>query len=128
VGDENRRETAIGRSVGRVWAGLLEALQYRLDLLALELKEEKEHLFGLLVGVLLVAGLVFMAFLTLNCLLIVTFWDHRVLLSGGLFLLYLLAALIAGWQFRRRLRATPPPLSATIEEFRKDRSAMSSRK
>ncbi len=126
MGDESRRDTGIARSVGRVWNGLLEGLQYRLDLLVLELKEEKERLFGFVVGALLVSGLVFMAFLSLNWLLIASFWEQRVPLAVGLFVFYSLAALIAGWQFRRRLRASATPLPATVEEFRKDRAAMTS--
>ncbi len=69
---------SLGDSLRRLGGTLLEGLQLRLDLALVEVQEEKQRLFALLAGLLLVAGSAFMAFLCLNLLLIASFWDHRV--------------------------------------------------
>ncbi len=111
----------LGDSLRRLSGSLLEGLQLRLDLALVEVQEEKQRLFVLLAGLLLVAGSAFMAFLCLNLLLIASFWDHRISLALGLSVFYALTAAVAGWAVVRWFRSSPGPFAATLEEIRKDR-------
>jgi uncharacterized membrane protein YqjE len=111
------------RSIRRVWAHLLEGLLHRFDLLAIELKEEKNRLFGLLFAGVLVSLLVFMAFLVLNMTIVAVAWEHRVLVLLVMFAIYLSLAVGLGLGLWHRLRSAPAPFTATVEELKKDRAA-----
>lgn len=98
----------------------------RLELLGVELEEEKLRILGLLgygaaALILLGAGLVFLAvFLT------VLFWDGYRLLALGLFAaIFLSAGAIALARARHHGRASGRLFSASLAELHKDRAALS---
>lgn len=105
---------ALGTSV-------LALLSARLELVGIELKEEKERgkralLLGLVAALFLGMGLLLCAFLV-----VVLFWDsHRLLAIGAVTLLYLGIGLGAAVRLRAAVRDSPPPFGATLAEFRKD--------
>jgi uncharacterized membrane protein YqjE len=67
----------------------------------------------------------FMAFLCLNLLVFVVFWDeHRVAAALVLSAFYLLVAIVGGLYVRRRGRTAAHPFSASLAELRKDQAAM----
>lgn len=108
-----------------VMGSLAEALRYRGELFSIELNEEKRSIFGLLVLALLAVFALFTAFLCLNTLVLVLFWDHAVLVAGILALVYLAGAALATFVMLRRLRNAPPPFDSTMEVLRKDQELLS---
>lgn len=97
----------------------------RLELLATELEEEKLRLLGMLMYglaafLMLGAGLVLLAiFLT------VLFWDsHRLLVLGGLTLVFLLAGVGSLLLVMRRVRAGSRLFSASLAEMAQDHQAL----
>ena len=109
---------------GIVDAGLQTA-QTRLELLAVELQEEKLRLTGLalntvLAGLLLGFGLVFlMVFLT------VLFWEeHRLLALGVSTAVCLGGGLLAASNAARAFRSGTKLFSASLTEFARDRAAL----
>lgn len=102
----------------------LGLLQTRLELLAVEIEEEKQRgltLAGLGIGgtILLAAGIVFLAiFLT------VLFWDSYRLLALGIFSVLFLGSGFACLLAARNLARKPSGLFAgSLAELRKDRKA-----
>ena len=109
---------------GIVDAGLQTA-QTRLELLAVELQEEKLRLTGLalntvVAGLLLGFGLVFlMVFLT------VLFWEeHRLLALGISTAVCLGGGLLAASNAARAFRSGTKLFSASLAEFARDRAAL----
>jgi uncharacterized membrane protein YqjE len=118
-------ESKFADSLKRINAAAWQGLEYRFELLATELHEEKQRLLilGALTQVALFAA--FMAFLCLNLLVLVVFWDeHRVAAALILAAFYLLVASAGGLYVHRRARNAAHPFSASLEELRKDRAAM----
>jgi uncharacterized membrane protein YqjE len=109
----------------RIASGVLAIAQTRLELLGIELAEEKERL--LLIMFLGLAGMLFslMALITLTALIAVTFWDsYRWQSLAVLTLAYALAAIWCGLKAGLSLRDTPPIFPATLAELEKDRVAL----
>ncbi len=104
-----------------------EALQLRYELFSFEAQEQKSRLVSMIVQALIAAFCGFMAFLLLNMVLLMRFWEHRVLLCAVLAGVYLLACLILGLWLRRRFRKMPPPFEATVGELRKDLQTLGSK-
>ena len=109
---------------GIVDAGLQTA-QTRLELLAVELQEEKLRLTGLalntvLAGLLLGFGLVFlMVFLT------VLFWEeHRLLALGISTAICLIGGLLAASKAAHAFRSGTKLFSASLAELTRDRAAL----
>ena len=112
----------------QAWAARLgggETAQTRLELLAVELQEEKLRLTGLalntvLAGLLLGFGLVFlMVFLT------VLFWDeHRLLALGISTAICLGGGLLAASNAARAFRSGTKLFSASLAELARDRAAL----
>lgn len=96
----------------------------RLELLLVELQEERCRFID---TILLVVIVIVMAFLTL---LVATFTlvvycmeDHRLDLLVGLGLFYLLATIGLAWRLRSRLKSWTP-FSATLAELKKDKACL----
>lgn len=104
---------------------LLGIFQSRLELIGIELTEEKERLVG--VAFLGLAAMLFgvLALVSLTALMIVVFWDtYRLPAISGIVIVY---CLLAGWcatRARDILREAPIPFEATLTEFEKDRNAL----
>lgn len=108
------------RDVLQSFWGLLEK---RFELAATEFQEQRHRLVRQLVWLAAIAVLGLMALFTGTCLVIALTWDTaaRSWVIAALALAY---AAGAGWclfTLRRIMAQSPPPFSATIEEFRKDR-------
>ncbi|VVD82225.1 phage holin family protein [Pandoraea anhela] len=122
---DNDRTTPPRPSLRRLAGALLEIVQSRIELIGIELTEEKERLMG--VAFLGLAAMLFgvLALVALTALVIVIFWDtYRLQAMTGIFIVYLL---LAGWcatRARNILRDAPMPFEATLAEFEKDRDAL----
>jgi uncharacterized membrane protein YqjE len=103
----------------------LRIIEARLELLGIELQEEKHRLLGLAV---LAAGMVVFAVLALVVLtvgLIALAWDNPALrhpVIWGIFAVYVALALVCWRTFASRVSKQARLFEGTIEELRKDRS------
>ena len=107
-------------SLGRVWETIIEGVEHRFDLFAIELKEESTRQARVLLTLHLAALSIFMAFLSLNALLIVAFWENRVVVVAAILVFYAVAGVLLLWRTFAGIRESSPPFEASIGELRKD--------
>ncbi|HZZ13022.1 MAG TPA: phage holin family protein [Paraburkholderia sp.] len=106
------------RIIGSVFA----ILQTRLELVGIELAEEKDRLLGVLFLGLAAMMLAMMALIALTVLVAIAFWDtYRWQGLAGITAVYAIAALLCALKARSGLRNAPMVFEATIAEFEKDR-------
>jgi uncharacterized membrane protein YqjE len=117
-------------------AGLLDSLrrlvdtglglaQGRLELLSVELQQEKHRFVELLVWTFLAVALGLVAVIVVSFTIVVLFWESaRVPVLVVLGALYIAATIWAISRLRRLLRSGRRPLHDTIEEFKKDRACL----
>jgi len=100
----------------------LATVQNRVELLAVEFKEEKDHAIELIIWVMALLCFALMTLLILSVTIILVFPEQlRAYAAGGLALIYLAGAVWSFLQLRTRLKNRPIPFSSTIEEIKKDR-------
>jgi len=121
---ESRRPRLADSLRGILDAGL-HAVQTRLELLGVELQEEKLRLAALLLNTVLAAVLLGFGLVFLVIFLTVLLWDDYRLLALGL----ATAILIGGGLFTaanaaRELRRDSKLFSASLAELRRDRAAL----
>ena len=101
--------------------GLVTGLHSRLELLALELHEEKYRLIQIFFWI---SGAVFsavMAITFVSLTLVYVFWESaRLAVLGGLAFFYVGAFVTIVVVFRRFLARQPRPFAATLEELQED--------
>jgi uncharacterized membrane protein YqjE len=114
-------------SLRRIAGNALAILQTRIELVGIELAEEKDRLlFSLFIGLFsMLLGL--MALITLTVLIAVAFWEtYRwqalVIVTG----VYIVLALTCGYKAWSHLRQSRTIFSATLAELEKDRAALQS--
>jgi uncharacterized membrane protein YqjE len=115
-------------SLGRLLKTLLAIAQNRLELLLVELREERWRFFD----ALLMAGIVLiMATMTLMAatitIVVVCVKADRLDLVVALVLLYLAGTIISFWRLRVRLKQWTP-FSATLAELKKDKACLDEEK
>jgi uncharacterized membrane protein YqjE len=112
-------------SVRRLIDTGLGLAQTRLELLSVELQQEKHRLVELLAWVLIAVVLGLVALILVSFIVVVLFWD-----SARLAMLVLLCLLYVGgtaWAVRRVrkiLNRSRTPLKDSIEELKKDRACL----
>jgi len=108
-------------SVRAMGASLVALLGTRVELAAIELKEESERRKRLLVLALVAVLFLGAGLAALAVLVVVLFWESaRVSAIAGVCIVYTAIGAWALARFRAILRDSPPPFSATLAEFRKD--------
>jgi uncharacterized membrane protein YqjE len=114
-----------GESLQALAASMLALVRTRLELVAVEFREEGERrkqmaLLGIVAGVFFaLAALLFAMFI------VVLFWDsHRVAAAAGVTVAYLAIALGALASLRSRRRELPPPFEASLAELARDVEAL----
>jgi uncharacterized membrane protein YqjE len=104
---------------------LLAGAQERVELVSLELQEEKLRLVQTFIWISAAIFAVAMALTFASLTLVFLFWESaRLAVLGGLTLLYLGAAVAIVVSFRRYLARQPQPFAATIEELKADRACI----
>ncbi len=123
---ESADETSeLARTASRLSAGIVEGVQLRLELFALEFGEERRRVVELVAVALALALAVFMLLLCVNAALLIFFWEsHRVAVAGGLLLFYASIALGCLVFLRRRSRRQGEAFAATRRVLEQDRSAL----
>jgi uncharacterized membrane protein YqjE len=107
---------------------LLGALQDRIELVSLELSEEKLRLIRLLIwmSAAVFSAVMALSFVTLTVVYLL--WDTaRLAALGGFALLYAAALVWIALTLRRILTEEPKPFDATIESLTEDRACIRSR-
>ena len=105
--------------------GLLASAQDRLELVSIELQEEKFRLIRIFVWVSAIVFLGMMAVVFGSLTLVYLFWESaRLAVLGGLTALYAGALVVIIVAFRRHLARQPSPFSATRQEIGKDRACI----
>jgi uncharacterized membrane protein YqjE len=108
-------------TVGRIGATLLAMARTRLELAAVEAREEAQSLLGHLAWTLLAAFLGAFACMLAALFVIVLFWDeHRLLAIGAMAGVFALAAVLILARVRAGFAARGPMLAATRAELGKD--------
>jgi uncharacterized membrane protein YqjE len=119
--DSHASEAAQG-PLRRIVGALLGIAHTRLELLGIELSEEKDRLLtAMFIGL---AAMLFgtMALIAFTFLIAATFWDtYRWQSLSILCLAYLLLAVVCALRARHRFRASPLMFQATLGELEKDR-------
>jgi uncharacterized membrane protein YqjE len=98
------------------------ALHNRIELFAVEVREEKQNLLELIVWVSLALFLAMMATIVITATVIFMFEpEKRLWVAGGFCVLYLLGAVMAVTKAKARLNGDSLPFNETVNEMRKDR-------
>jgi uncharacterized membrane protein YqjE len=105
----------------RLASNAVGAVQNRIELFALELREEKNQAVSVLIWVCaaVLCGLMALFAITATVILFVP-PGARPYVAGGFAVLYLALAVVAYLRARARMKDETPPFSATIDELRKD--------
>ena len=112
---------AISEAVRRIGCTLLDMLQTRLELAAVEIEEESRRLLGYFVLALLALILFGLAMLLVALAVILVFWDsYRLEAAIGLAALFGVAAGMIGLKLRADFSSRPRLLAATVGELNKD--------
>lgn len=105
--------------------GLLGSAHDRLQLLAVELHEEKYRLIQILIWISAIVLLAFLAIAFVSFALVVLLWETARLAAvctlAGVYLAALVATVFA---FRRFLKNQPKPFAGTLGELRDDRQCI----
>lgn len=110
----------------RMAGTLLAMAQTRTELLAVEIEEELQRLFGYLMLSLVALFCFAVTVLLAVVLIIILFWDtHRVAAVLCLMGFFAIAAIALGLRVRNAYRQKPRFLSATMQELSKDVETLS---
>ncbi len=108
-------------SLRRLLETALATVENRIELIGVELQEERLRLVELLVGVatVIALGLMTLAFMALT--LVILFWENGRVPALITLSLTFLVATIAVWRtLKSRLQNAPKPFAATLVEIKKD--------
>jgi uncharacterized membrane protein YqjE len=105
--------------------GLMGSLQNRLELLSVELHEEKFRLIQIFIWIsaAIFSGMLAITFASIT--LVYLFWDSaRIFVLGGLTAIYTIMAIVIILSFRSFVRRQPKPFAATLNELQQDRATL----
>ena len=104
---------------------VIGSLHDRIELLSVEIQEEKHRLIQLLIWV---GAIMFLSFLVVvfgSLILVAIFWDTaRVAVVSGLAIAYLVSLIVVVVAFRRFMGRQQRPFAATLAELREDRACL----
>lgn len=105
--------------------GLLGSAHDRLELLAVELHEEKFRLIQIFIWISAIVFLAMLSMVFISFAIVVVLWESARITAicalAGVYVAGLVAVVIG---FRRYLAAQPRPFSATLAELREDRECI----
>ena len=119
---DNQSQRVEHSPLRRILSSVFAILQTRLELIGIELAEEKDRLLGVLFLGLAAMMLATMALIALTALIAIAFWDtYRWQALAGITAVYAIAALVCALKARSGLHNAPLVFEATLAEFEKDR-------
>jgi uncharacterized membrane protein YqjE len=106
----------------RMLASLVALMHTRLELIGIELAEERERLIAVLFLGLAAAVFALVGLISLTALIAVAFWEtYRLQVLAGITIVYGIGALICVLKARSALHSAPIFFQTTLNEFEKDR-------
>jgi uncharacterized membrane protein YqjE len=118
-------EEVVSGPLRRLGASMLALLRIRLELLAIELQEEKDRVVRMLVWAVVTAFLGCFALVFVAAFVTVALWDsHRLLALGVFSLLFVALAAWGALELRRIAGASPTLFRASLGELRNDSRAL----
>jgi uncharacterized membrane protein YqjE len=116
-------------SVRRVADTCVSSIHNRVELLSVELQEEKIRLVRLLLwtGAALFAAFLAITVFTMGIVMLFEDDKQRKIAIIGFGLVYALGAVVIAMKLRGEVRNAPPPLADTLAELRKDLQSLRSR-
>lgn len=119
--DTQERPPGILGSLRGILDGGLAMLQTRIELFAVELRQEKCRWIETIVWTSVAIALGVMALMLLTAIAVILFWDtSRVAVLLTLSVLYVAGAIVTGVKARARLRRNPG-FTGTLGQLKKDR-------
>ncbi|AGI25147.1 hypothetical protein H681_16395 [Pseudomonas sp. ATCC 13867] len=112
-------------SLRRLGAAFLGLLHGHVELLGIELQEQKARTLQilLLAGLALVFALLLL--IGLSTLVLLVFWDsYRLQAAIGLCLFYIAGSALSAWRLYQLLSDERSPFSATLDELARDRERL----
>lgn len=104
---------------------LVGIVHTRLQLLSVDMAEEREHFTSMLVVGLLALFCFGVGIVLLSILIVAAFWEsHRLLALGGLAGLFLATGAGVGWFALHKIRTKPRLFEASLTELVKDRQQL----
>ena len=104
---------------------LVGIVHTRLQLLSVDMAEEREHFTSMLVVGLLALFCFGVGIVLLSILIVAAFWEsHRLLALGGLAGLFLATGAGVGWFALHKVRTKPRLFEASLTELVKDRQQL----
>jgi len=108
-------------SMRRIGDSALAILRTRLELVSLEIREEKLRALDLLLRAAAATIFGVLTMVSATALVVLVFWNRSPVLTLGLLTaVYALATVAAGWSLKRRVESSPSPFADTVAEFKKD--------
>lgn len=118
------RHSQNGRPLRRILSSAFTLMETRLELLGIELAEEKQRLIAVLFLGLAAMMLGMLALVSFTALIAIAFWDtYRWQALAGVTIVYVVAALVCALRARSGLHGTPLIFEGLLKEFEKDREA-----
>jgi uncharacterized membrane protein YqjE len=128
-------ETPGGRAVGlfgsvrQMLATAIALAHTRLELFTTEIEAEIQRGVVLLIWAFVALFFAGLTVLMLALTVVIAFWDdHRLLAAGLMTLLFLAVVVVAGLVLRTKIAHRPRLLAASIDELKRDRAALESRR
>jgi len=126
--NETGESKGLFESLSMFGATLVAIVHTRLELLSLDLEEERERLFSILLTTLIAVFLLGIGVVLSAILLVVIFWEtHRLLVLGILMVFFLLLGTVIGAMALHKIRSKPRIFSSSLSELQKDTEQLSSR-
>jgi uncharacterized membrane protein YqjE len=117
---EEGKGSGLLANTSRLASTLLESARTRIELLGLEIAEERQRFVLLLILGGLSLILFFAGLMTFVLLVTFLFWDQRVGVVSVLALLFLGAAVFLAWKAWRCATHQPHPFETSMEELAED--------
>ena len=115
---DNQSQRVEHSPLRRILSSVFAILQTRLELIGIELAEEKDRLLGVLFLGLAAMMLATMALIALTALIAIAFWDtYRWQALAGITAVYAIAAIACALKARSGLHNAPMVFEATLAEF-----------
>lgn len=109
-------------------ATMLAVVRTRLELLSIDLEEERERLFSLMFIALAAAFLLGIGIVLAVILLVVAYWEtNRLMVLGILTAFFLLLGAALAAYAMQKMRSKPRLFTSSLSELNKDQQQLSSR-
>ena len=127
LSDHEAGSPCFGARIKRMISNSLELLHNRIELVGVELQEEKNRLIEVLIWASASIFLTGLAFIVITITLVLVAWEdqeHRLIALCGLSMLYLLLALCSLARLRCKLRQASHPFHETLCALKRDRQCL----